>query len=170
VTRAEDDYAHPHFHVLLQVPASYFSHGYITQAEWTELWRKSLRVEYTPVIHIQTVKNRRERELTPTQASLPSEIVSGILETLKYTVKPADLLIGSDPLKNAAWLGGLTSQLHKTRSVALGGTFKQYINDDEPEDLINTEGEDLELLEKTQFELLFGWRENYQRYVKIERD
>jgi len=169
VTRAEDDYAHPHFHVLMLVPASYFSHGYITQAEWTELWQKSLRVEYTPVVHITTVKNRLKRELNTSQVGLPSEIVSGVLETLKYTVKPGDLLIGSDPVKNAAWLQGLTEQLHKTRSVALGGVFKQYINEDEPEDLINAEGEEIETIKESEIVMLFGWRENYQRYVKMER-
>lgn len=169
VTRAEDDYAHPHFHVLMQVPASYFSHGYITQAEWTELWQKSLRVEYTPIVHITAVKNLLKRELSTSQVDLPSEIVAGVLETLKYTVKPDDLFSGLDPVGNAAWLQGLTEQLHKTRSVAMGGVFKQYINEDEPEDLINAEGEEIEMLNESDLRILFGWRENYQRYVKMER-
>lgn len=169
VTRAEDDYAHPHFHVLMQVPASYFSHGYITQAEWTELWQKSLRVEYTPIVHITAVKNLLRRELSTSQVDLPSEIVAGVLETLKYTVKPDDLFLGLDLAGNAAWLQGLTDQLHKTRSVALGGVFKQYINEDEPEDLINAEGEEIEMLNESDLTILFGWRENYQRYVKMER-
>lgn len=168
VTRAEDDYAHPHFHVLMQVPASYFSHGYISQAEWTELWRKSLRVEYTPIVHVTAVKNRLKRELSTSQVGLPSEIVSGVLETLKYTVKPDDLFMGLDPVKNAAWLQGLTDQLHKTRSVALGGVFKEYMNEDEPEDLINAEDEEIETLSESDIKMLFGWRENYKRYVKME--
>jgi plasmid rolling circle replication initiator protein Rep len=170
VTRAEDGYAHPHFHVLMQVPASYFSHGYVTQAEWTELWRKSLRVEYSPVVHVTAVQNRRRREIDPSKVGLPSEIVAGLLETLKYTVKPDDLFMDLDSAVNAAWLQGLTEQLHKTRSVALGGVFKQYISEDEPDDLINAEGDEIEELKGTDITILFGWRENYQRYVKIERE
>jgi hypothetical protein len=169
VTRGEDGYAHPHFHVLMQVPASYFSHGYVTQAEWTELWRKSLRVEYDPIVHITAVQNRRRREKEGSQVGLPPEIVSGVLETLKYTVKPDDLFMDLDSAMNAAWLQGLTEQLHKTRSVALGGVFKQYIKEDEPDDLINAEGDEIEELKETDITMLFGWRENYQRYVKIER-
>jgi hypothetical protein len=74
-----------------------------------------------------------------------------------------------DSAVNAAWLQGLTEQLHKTRSIALGGVFKQYINEDEPDDLINAEGNEIEELKESDLTILFGWRENYQRYVKIER-
>lgn len=45
---------------------------------------------------------------------------------------------------DSAWLVELTYQLHKTRAIALGGIFKEYMSEDEPEDLINSEdSEDL---------------------------
>ena len=49
---------HPHFHVLLCVPASYFKKKeyYITQNEWTSLWKKAMKLDYTPVVHIQKSK------------------------------------------------------------------------------------------------------------------
>jgi plasmid rolling circle replication initiator protein Rep len=168
VTRAEDDYAHPHFHVVMLVPASYFSYGYIKQADWVELWRKSLRVEYSPNVDVRPVKNRRRREIDPSQVHPHIDIISGVLEALKYSVKPADFLKGSDPQKNAAWLGGITSQLHKTRAVALGGVFKQYMSDEEPDDLVNVDGEKQESLTETEIKLLFGWREQHKRYIKEE--
>jgi plasmid rolling circle replication initiator protein Rep len=168
VTRSKDGEAHPHFHVIMLVSPSYFSHGYIKQEEWTELWRKSLRVEYTPIVHIKPVKNRRRREIDPLQVHPFIDIISGVLEALKYSVKPADFLMDVDPHKNAAWLCGITSQLHKTRAVALGGVFRKYLNDEEPDDLVNVDGEEKESLTETETRLLFGWREQYKRYVKQE--
>ena len=56
VTRGRDGNAHPHFHCLLMVPASYFSHGYIKQHEWVTLWRECMRLDYNPVMDIQAVK------------------------------------------------------------------------------------------------------------------
>jgi len=45
---------------------------------------------------------------------------------------------------DAAWLLELTYQLHKTRAIALGGIFKEYMSEDDPEDLISPEdSEDL---------------------------
>ena len=48
---------HPHFHCLLVVPKSYFtSRDYINFEEWTNLWQRSLRVDYRPIINVQRVK------------------------------------------------------------------------------------------------------------------
>ena len=69
----------------------------------------------------------------------------------------------SDP----KWLDAITQQLHKTRAVALGGIFKQYLSEDEPEDLINTELEqDIEILE-TDAKFSFGWNEKAKRYQSM---
>ena len=45
----------------------------------------------------------------------------------------------ADSCADSAWLVELTCQLHKTRAIALGGIFKKYMKEDEPEDLINSE-------------------------------
>jgi plasmid rolling circle replication initiator protein Rep len=45
---------HPHFHVLLIVPAKYFELGspsYIGQAEWRVMWEQRLRVDHPQVIN-----------------------------------------------------------------------------------------------------------------------
>jgi plasmid rolling circle replication initiator protein Rep len=170
VTRSKDDWAHPHFHVMMLVPASYFSYGYIKQADWVEMWRKALRVEYSPNVDVRPIQNRRRQEVDPSKLHPHIDIVSGALEALKYSVKPADFLKGTDSQKNAAWLGGIISQLHRTRAVALGGVFKQYMSDEEPDNLVNVESEEQESLTETETRLLFGWREQHKRYVKEERD
>lgn len=146
--------AHPHFHCLMLVLPSYFSgQGYISQERWSELWQKSLRVDYTPIVHVKAVKPQYGKTYT---------IAHALLETLKYTVKESDLI------HDAAWLQELTKQLHKTRAVSVGGVFKQYISEEEPEDLIHAEGEEVE--ESTSdVDIWFGWREMVKRYAKTER-
>ncbi len=53
-----DEY-HPHFHIILAVKPYYFERKeyYIKHAEWRELWRKSLRVDYDPQVNIKAIKN-----------------------------------------------------------------------------------------------------------------
>jgi hypothetical protein len=101
------------------------------------------------------------------ELSKDQALVSAIVETFKYSVKPSDLL-GDETEIDREWLVEVTNQLNKTRAIALGGIPKNYIKESEPEDLI-TEGQDLaEVAEAST--LWFGWREYYQRYVKFDRE
>lgn len=146
------DEVHPHIHVLGMVPPSYFKKNYLSQATWTDLWQKSLRVEYTPVVHVQTVKPHLGSEENRT-----AQITAGLLETLKYTVKEFDLTADRE------WLLELTRQLKNTRSIAVGGKLKDIIRDDEPEDLIHPDGS--EELGETFSEIYFRWLRQSKRYV-----
>ena len=86
-------------------------------------------------------------------------LLAGITEVIKYAVKPADMVADPD------WLLELADQLRKSRAVAVGGIFRKYLAEDEPEDLI-TENED----EKRENPggLHFGWRED-PRIAKYAR-
>ena len=60
VSEARREY-HPHLHVLMAVPPSYFKGGrYISQRGWTQLWRECLQVEYEPVVDVRRVRPMRE--------------------------------------------------------------------------------------------------------------
>lgn len=155
VTRAKDGTAHPHFHCLLLVPASYFSTGYIKQADWTEMWKQALRVDYQPIVNVKAVKARPG-------GGQESGIAIAVLETLKYGVKESDLL------SDSVWLCELTKQLHKTRAVSVGGVLKEFLADEEPEDLIHAEGEEPEQ-PGNEADIWFGWREMVRRYAKVDR-
>jgi plasmid rolling circle replication initiator protein Rep len=127
VTRqADNGYAHPHFHVLMQVPPSYFTHGYIPKAEWVQLWRSCMKLDYDPSVHVQKVRERKGDK---------NPLSRGVLECLKYSVK------GDDLVQDRDWLIELTTQMHKLRTVSVGGTFRDFIKEDEPEDLINVDEE-----------------------------
>ena len=150
VTKAADGLAHPHFHCLLAVPSSYFGRSYLSQQKWTDLWKSCLKVDYTPIVDIRKVKILKD-----------SDLDSAFRETLKYSVKPADLI--SDP----DWLAELTKQMHKVRSVSVAGLFKEYLLEDEPDDLISEDSTDDSLGESKET-LTFGWREDFERYRKID--
>ena len=76
ITRRPNGYAHPHFHVLMLVPASYFGKKYIPQRSWIDLWQEALRVDYSPNVDIRVIKRKiiedpetgEKRYLAPVEA------------------------------------------------------------------------------------------------------
>lgn len=150
VTKGRDGKAHPHFHCLLMVPSGYFSgKNYLKQSDWVEIWRKSMRLDYNPVLDVQAVK----------QGSQPMELVP---ELLKYCTKESDLV------SDREWFLELTRQMNKMRSIAIGGVLKEYLNEleNEPEDLIGeseiSEGND-------EASLYFGWKRKEKKYRMVSQ-
>jgi plasmid rolling circle replication initiator protein Rep len=167
VTRSGDDLAHPHFHCLLMVRPSYFTTGYLSQKRWAEVWQDCLKVDYTPVVHIQTIK--------PPKGTLEGQegaaMLTALCETLKYSVKPGDVLQeDSRGMSNQEWLVELTRQLHKTRAVATGGVLKEYLKllEEEPEDLIHVDESSVNEVDIDSPRVAFGWREKVKRYKLSE--
>jgi plasmid rolling circle replication initiator protein Rep len=155
VTRGADGSAHPHFHVLMFVKPGYFSKYYIKQAEWRHQWAACMKINYLPSVHLQTVKGTGEIK-DPLE-----DLKFGIMETLKYGVKPDDLIA------DGPWLCELTSQLHKTRAVSVGGDLKPYIREQEPEDLIHDEDDESELAAAPDDpRLIFEWHQQVRRYAQ----
>ncbi len=164
VTRGQDDSAHPHFHALLMVNERYFKHGYLSQARWTELWQSSLRVNYIPVVDVRVIRPRRG---TP-EGEISTAMMSAITETLKYSVKPSDVLRSDhrSQVPDQEWLVTLTKQLHKTRAIATGGMLRKYLTQlsEEPADLIHADEEGLFESDTESPRAYFGWREKISRY------
>ena len=83
---------HPHFHILLIVSNSYFKGNcYLSQEKWTEMWKKALRVDYTPIVDIRRIKAKKKKngkQLTALQ--------SAVFEVAKYSVKHTELTKKSD--------------------------------------------------------------------------
>ena len=158
VTRAANGTAHPHFHCLMLVPAGYFGKGYIPQAEWGALWQSCLKADYTPRVDVRAVKGEKD-PLNSTLEASNKAMMKAVCETLKYAVKPADLL--ADP----EWLGELTKQLQNTRTISIGGVLKEFFSEDDPEDLINGDIEEEEKTEDDTF-LFFDWSNVVKRYKK----
>lgn len=148
VTRSKNGSAHPHFHCLLMVPASYFGLDYMKQADWVDLWKKCLRVDYQPILDVRAVKRGKQ----------PMALVP---ELLKYCTKESDMVADRE------WFLELTRQMHKMRCVTTGGVLKAYLREleQDPEDLI---GESDEPDQVDEGSLYFGWRRLQQKYRLVD--
>ena len=131
------------------VKASFFGRNYIKQDEWVEMWRKSLRVDYKPILDVQALK----------PASSP---VALLAEIVKYQCKPNDLV-----LSNREWFLELTRQLHRTKAIAFGGVFKEYFAE------LEREPTDQEMIGDDggggidEGHLYFGWKRREKRYRMV---
>lgn len=115
--------AHPHFHCLLMVPPSYFTHNYIKHDRWVELWQSCLKVGYPPDVDIRAVK-------TPTDdpEAAAKALTKGVTETLKYSIKPSDMV------KDEEWFIEFSRQIHRKRFLATGGALKDILKQDQESD------------------------------------
>ncbi|MDJ1089987.1 protein rep [Macrococcoides caseolyticum] len=128
-----------HLHVLLCVEPSYFNskENYIEQNEWIKFWKRALKINYEPVVHVKAITPNRKKD---------SAIVSAIKETSKYSVKESDYLT-DDEEKNLEIISDLEEGLYKKRMIAYGGLLKikhKELNLDDAEDgnLIQTSDEE----------------------------
>lgn len=186
VTRGKDGSAHPHYHVLLALEPSYFGRNYLSAAKWSRMWQEALRADYTPIVDVRLVKPKPwairktsplgEEEvkldeirteivnmldhdpfhdtLQPTKVEV---LISAITEVIKYAVKPSDMTADPD------WLLTVVDQLRNSRAVAVGGLLREYMQEEEPEDLVHGEAEEPQ---ENPGGVLFGWREKHERYQR----
>lgn len=166
VTKGKDGKPHPHFHVLMLVDPGYFSgHSYISQARWADLWQDALRADYTPVVHVAKVKAKSDKaKAAEAGGDRHAALSAAVAETLKYAVKPEDMLT------DGPFLFGITQQLDKLRFLATGGVLKDWLKEEVSEkEMIEIGGESEE--EKTQPDLpgmSFGWQPIERRYRKVK--
>jgi len=162
--KASKDYDtyHPHFHIILMVNKSYFNMPelYISQENWTSLWKESLQVEYTPIVDVRAFKTRTKKQISKSLA-----------ETAKYTVKDNDYILENNDEMTDSAVMILDKALANRRLVAFGGELKKIhkalnLDDAEKGDLINT-GADEELREDVDFVLEhYQWHIGLKQYIK----
>jgi plasmid rolling circle replication initiator protein Rep len=167
VTAGKDCTAHPHFHALLMLPASYFSgKGYVPTKEWVQRWRQVMRLDYDPTCDIRTIKVKAgiQEAAKGTDARLLA-ISSAVSEVAKYATEPEDLMsCGPD------WLREYVAQVNALKFLTSGGVLKGVLKDvrkkkGEDEDLVHVEGE--EPVEGEVEDLLsYHWRRKLKRYAR----
>lgn len=97
-------------------------------------------------------------------------MLEAVLETIKYSVKPSDVLRSQDEAgedTNREWLVELTTQLYKTKSIATGGILKDYLQqlENEPEDLVHSEELLSSEVSNKSVSLIFRWIEFSRKYL-----
>lgn len=145
VTRSKNNLAHPHFHCLLAVNPSYFKTGYISKNRWSLMWRDALRADYDPVIDVRAVRG---------------EISGAVSETLKYSVKPEDLL------DNEPWLFEYVKQVHRLRFISTGGILKDVLRQDSETDNDFIAVGDEEAEQALEDLKAFTWNRNKKYYLR----
>ena len=164
VTRSAIGEAHPHFHVLLMVPPSWFrGQTYVKQARWVELWRDCMRLDYQPVVDVRAVKERAPEAAQTASDARAAVLQRAVAETLKYSVKPSDMTA------DAEWFLELTRQTHKRRFVATGGALKDVLRVDDETDnaMVMADGQADGLDDGSR--LAFGWRKSERRYRRAPK-
>lgn len=148
---------HPHFHVLLAVNPSYFtSRDYLSQAAWTELWRRSMRLDYVPVVDVRRVRS----------------IDSGaVAEVCKYAAKDADYIIPDDWQMTVDTVGILDPALANRRLVAFGLEMRRWhrklhLDDSDQGDLINLDGEPVMPPDPGLRRYIYCWYTGYRQYFR----
>jgi len=156
------DTYHPHFHVILMVNKSYFNKAdlYLSQFDWTSLWKESLGVEYTPIVHVTAFKTGTKKQ-----------VAKSVSESAKYTVKDNDYLLPNDDEMTDSAVMILDDALANRRLVAFGGELRKIhkelnLDDAENGDLINTDNDDIRedvgvVIER------YKWHVGYKQYFKI---
>jgi len=163
----QDGSYNQHMHVLVFVKSTYFANkeNYITQDELSELWQKSMKLDYKPVVYIQVVK--------PKQRSNKQEnaLLAAAKETAKYPVKSTDYLT-DDEQENLRVVQDLETGLHGKRLVSYGGIFKEIrkelkLKDIEEAELITTDSVDEDKEETTAKEIVARWNWERKNYFAV---
>jgi len=151
--KTKDGEAHPHFHIMLIVSKSYFtSRYYIKHDEWQQMWKKALRIDYTPSVDVRKLRVKKNSNL--------SKIQSAVYEVAKYSVKHTELTNKSDDDFKE-----IINQTFRMRFFSTGGILKEMINLQKIEDeLVNVDNKiENEWVEIE--ELLYNWK-NGDYYLK----
>lgn len=149
-TRSEDGYlmAHPHLHVVLCMKPGYYETNFKDKDWWINQWQSCLRVDYRPSISIKKIDTE-------------DNLVVSLLETLKYTTKPADFDLTNPSA--GEWLYALTRELHKVRAISVGGNFSKFVKQSEI-DAIEDECKSDDEYEQTGPEFKAVWNDAKEKY------
>jgi plasmid rolling circle replication initiator protein Rep len=163
---------HPHFHVLLAVPPSYFTRNYIKQEEWTSLWQKAMKLDYKPIVHIQKVKPKENlQDIQQYEDDFKNSMKeqNAIFEVSKYPVKDTDVIRGNKVTdENVETVLALDSALAYKRLIGYGGLLKEIhkelnLGDAEDGDLIRLTEND-EIANGT-FDVIAKWHIGLKQYT-----
>jgi len=168
----EENTYHPHFHVLIPVRTGYFGKNYINQKEWTSLWKRAMKLDYTPIVHVQRVKGKKgiDAEAIEKEVREAMEEQKAILEISKYPVKDTDVIRGNEVTEeNLDTVYYLDDALSARRLIGYGGILKDIhkelnLTDAEDGDLIRIEEDDDEVANET-FEVMAHWHVGIKNYI-----
>lgn len=149
----ETNQAHPHFHVIFHMRASYFSRGYMKHSGWIKAWRECLKVDYDPSVNVKAVRSGHES--------------FAVAEVIKYCVKDSDMISDHSSIEFQNWYSELAVQLHYLREISSSGSLKNILRKNKKEtdeDLIKAGENEPENPELKTARLTFDWHTKIKKY------
>lgn len=167
-----DDY-HPHYHVLLLVPKTYFDKArgiYLSQKDWLKLWQ-----EATGLPEITQVDIRRVKKQPKNVKGKPIEAI--VAEVAKYATKPNTYVKRTsegDYEANAGVVHDLHYTLYRKKLTAFGGLFVKLrkelkLQDIEKQDLVHITDDQKDckcsVCQSSLKDEMYRWQMSLGRYV-----
>lgn len=169
---------HPHFHILMCVPPSFYTYNYVKQSEWCEMWKKAMKLDYIPIVDVRKVKPKENVDFEKIEQEIKDNLLKeieeqkAVLEVSKYPIKDTDLIgIGDKITKEGIeTVRTLETSLFRKRLISYGGILKTLhselqLDDAEEGDLIHT-GEDPEA--NAIGEVIAYWNSGIKDYVILK--
>lgn len=154
------NYAHPHFHCILQVNESYFKHKqYLKKMDWVAYWSKAMKSDILLNVDVRALRK---------EFNVNDKAITELLKTFNYSVKAENITEGG---YSEEWFLEYVEQVHALKFLTSGGSLKNIFknnNDEEKdEDLINVDdSEDPTLNENDNPQLFFFFKHAQKQYVK----
>lgn len=168
---------HPHFHVLICVPSSYFKKKelYLKQSDWTSLWKKAMKLDYDPIVHITRVKPKESLDLESIDKDVGEQIgqQKALLEVSKYPVKDTDIIQGDKVTPdNVETLKTFEEAFSYKRLISYGGLMKDIHKElnlqdveDQDADLIEIDDKNKDELANSITEVVAYWNIGLRDYI-----
>jgi len=168
---------HPHFHVLICVPSSYFKKKeyYLKQSDWTSLWKKAMKLDYDPIVHVQKVKPKESLDLEAIDQDVREQIgqQKALLEISKYPVKDTDIIQGDEVTsENVETLKTFDEAFSYKRLISYGGLMKDIHRElnlqdveDQDADLIEIDDQNKDEVANSITEVVAYWNIGLRDYV-----
>lgn len=165
ITRNKTDGTyHPHLHTILAVKRSYWKKGYLTQKQWSDMWRNACDLDYNPIVDVRRIRPKKVDVAVAEDFSLGAAVA----EVAKYAVKDTDFLVGTleEQKENVS---AFLAALSRRRLVATTGVFKKVqqqlaLDDLENGDLVNT---DSDTLRSDIYEIIVSYQWKAGFYVRL---
>lgn len=127
------DYAHPHFHCILQVNESYFKKSdYLTQKDWIRYWTEAMKSNVDLGVDVRALRKKfNANDIATTE----------LLKAFNYSVKPEDII---EDKYTTEWFLEYVEQVRALKFLTSGGTLRNIFkdvreSDETNQDLINVD-------------------------------
>lgn len=113
ISRYDDMHCLPHFHILISVHKNFVNTDYLSKKKLSNIWKKSLNINYLPVVDVEIIKN-------------DEFLISNICKKAVYVKK-----FNEDLLLNKKYTVEYLKQTASLKMSSSAGILKEILSNDE---------------------------------------